>query len=250
MEYLDSENSKYDKELSFQDVTQFINSIEVLLIEFGEKFQENGTFSHERFLHDLFVEHNWSKFFKKSLKNGWYWVSDEIIGYDIDECISELNKGGDNFDRFMTVKINSHIQEIEQNILIGNEIRTPIVSEAFKLLSERRYLACIPLLLSQADGIVKDTINIQLFDKARDRKEFIKNRMIEHPEEVMILAQMDGRLTSCFIESLSGARARARARNKGPNRHAILHGDISYLDYGNELNALKCVALLSYVRVC
>ncbi|KVX02631.1 hypothetical protein [Shewanella frigidimarina] len=34
---------------------------------------------------------------------------------------------------------------------------------------------------------------------------------------------------------------------KAPNRNGFLHGSRKHLDYGTEINSLKCISLLAYV---
>ncbi|NMD53532.1 hypothetical protein HG547_18195 [Shewanella sp. DNRA4] len=244
-----------DQELSLDDFREFLEEINKA---FNHLIEEcNSGFNVDDFLFRFITEHDWIVYLKNSIKFGWYWVSDEYVNYDIRECIERYNDGKDSYDSFMSEKIEASIHDIKSAILSSNSSRAHIINEAFSLFDDGRYFSCIPLFLSQSDGIVKETFNKSLFDKAKERSKFIKRKMDNAKsmisdvsksdvavETLFLLTQMDGDLYSYFIEHTDKAIGK---KGFAPNRHAILHGDVNYLDYGTKLNSLKCIALLSYV---
>ena len=62
-------------------------------------------------------------------------------------------------------------------------------------------------------------------------------------------------LTNVFLEPFklknhhnSGISKHSQAaKDKAPNRNGIIHGHRKHLDYGTEINSLKCFSLLSFV---
>ncbi len=43
------------------------------------------------------------------------------------------------------------------------------------------------------------------------------------------------------------SKSSVQAKSKAPNRNGILHGHRKHLDYGTEINSLKCFSLLSFI---
>lgn len=244
------------QELSLDNVRELLDGVNKAFNQLSEEC--NSGFNIDTFSYKFISEHGWLVYLRGSINFGWYWVSDEYVDYDIGSCIEHYNNGKESYDDFMSEKIEQSIRNIKSAILSVNQSRAHIINEAFSLFDDGRYLACIPLFLSQSDGIVKETFDQSLFDKANERKKFIEMKIDKAKsmindvlksdaavDTLFLLAQMDGSLYSYFIEHTDKALGH---KELAPNRHAILHGDVNYLDYGTKLNSLKCIALLSYVN--
>lgn len=175
----------------------------------------------------------------KMADNGWYpnW-------YTFYHSAGE-NQG--TLDDFMANHLNDDWDNIRANIIQLCPNRTHILDNAFKLHKTGNYIASIPLFLSQADGICCESLKSFLFT-GNDTEQNIK-KLIESGEIETTM------LTEIFLEPFSLknhhnsgiSKSSEKAKNKAPNRNGILHGHRKHLDYGTELNSLKCFSLLSFI---
>ncbi|MCH7381392.1 hypothetical protein [Acinetobacter higginsii] len=144
--------------------------------------------------------------------------------------------------------------------------RKHILEVAFDLFDNHNYIACIPLFLTQIDGIARDYGVKGMFqgipEKEIDAKHIKKNykfvpyviKQIEtyNPKSQQVLKFL---YASNFLE-----RGACKAmlinentdfttpdNNNYLNRHGILHGFKEYLNYGSRPNALRVINLLVYV---
>ncbi|WP_300647938.1 hypothetical protein [Paenalcaligenes sp.] len=150
-------------------------------------------------------------------------------------------------DELMIMHLNSNWEEITQKIIELCPNRAHILETAFSLHKSGNYIAAIPLFLAQADGICCESFKSFLFT-GNDTEEKIKE-LIESGE---IEANM---FTDIFLEpfklknhhNASISKSSVQAKSKAPNRNGILHGHRKHLDYGTEINSLKCFSLLSFI---
>lgn len=122
--------------------------------------------------------------------------------------------------------------------------RSLILKEAFSLHNEGRYIASIPLFLSQTDGICAQYLGAFLFS--------------EHPKRAAQIESLpekgESKSLDVFLSLLKDKNQYSKGigqnsnthKEKGPNRNGILHGSRKHLDYGTKINSLKCFSLLSY----
>lgn len=152
-----------------------------------------------------------------------------------------------SLDELMIMHFNANWDEITQKIIELCPNRAHILETAFSLHKSGNYIASIPLFLAQADGICCESLKSFLFT-GNSTEEKIKE-LIESGE---IEANM---FTDIFLEpfKLSNhhnagiSKSSAQAKIKAPNRNGILHGHRKHLDYGTEINSLKCFSLLSFI---
>ena len=116
--------------------------------------------------------------------------------------------------------------------------RSLILKEAFSLHNEGRYIASIPLFLSQTDGICAQYLGAFLFS--------------EHPKRAAQIESLpekgESKSLDVFLSLLKDKNQYSKGigqnsnthKEKGPNRNGILHGSRKHLDYGTKINSLKC----------
>jgi hypothetical protein len=172
-------------------------------------------------------------------QRGWFpnWCT---IVFESDFNIEEI-------DQIMTKHLNEDWEEITEEIIKYCPSRKHILETAFSLHIEGNHIASIPLFCSQSDGIFIEKFQKPFFsDKKREKalqnlvysgefqNEFFKNIFLE---PLIINTQF----------SAQSNKFKPEDKTKAPNRHGIIHGDIRHLDYGTEINSLKCFSLLAFI---
>ncbi|WP_146218551.1 MULTISPECIES: hypothetical protein [unclassified Pseudomonas] len=150
-------------------------------------------------------------------------------------------------DELMSMHLNADWEDITQRIIELCPNRAHILEAAFSLHKSGAYIAAIPLFLAQADGVCCESLKSFLFT-GNDTEEKIK-KLIENGK---IEANM---FTDVFLEpfklknhhNAGISKSSAQAKSKAPNRNGIMHGHRNHLDYGTEINSLKCFSLLSFI---
>ena len=177
---------------------------------------------------------DWSE----AAQKGWYPNSQTTL-FDI-----EIAKDAPTLDRFMSEHIKRDWSELTEELVRAHPERAHILTCAFKLHREERYIASIPLFFSQADGIVASNVGAHLFTDHAFRGEKLAQLVASSDDFSAILYQVLGvgtQFGAGIRDSAPGRKALA------PNRNGILHGSRRHLDYGNELNSLKAFSLLAFV---
>ena len=137
--------------------------------------------------------------------------------------------------------------------------RQEIYKEAFRLYEEQRYLAAIPLFLSQIDGIIAESGLSGMFD---GKSELIKNAK---PEELKFFEYLNHYIQTSNKDSLIMYNQNIIEKRKNLtiskktkyllnpneigqlNRHGILHGNKDFLNYGSQINTLKVISLTLFI---
>lgn len=195
----------------------------------------------------------------KIIENGWFPSSITI------RHKHELNE---TIDEFMEKCITGeYYDQIKYDLIMDRyPNRKEIFQEAFRLFEDENYIACIPLLLSQVDGIIMDSglkgfflghtkIKKGLTKDDLKYLEYLKIYMVEsghvQPEDKVrawVLSLYSSVIDSANKLSISKESSQIDAKNVGYfNRHAILHGNIDYINYGTKINALKSISLLIFI---
>lgn len=133
------------------------------------------------------------------------------------------------------------LKEIEKSIITKFPHRKHIIAAALKAHIRGNYYLSIPVLLTQIDGICKETV---------EKYFFIKNH--KKPETAIYVKQiatdiLEEALLSPLVENTpinKSEKQRENGFNK-LNRHMVLHGES--LDYGTKENSLKTLSLINYV---
>lgn len=134
-----------------------------------------------------------------------------------------------------------HLDIIENRIIDIFPHRTKIIKSAFKAHRNSDYELSIPVFLSQTDGICFEVTKNNYFKK--NGKKPATADYFENLE----CSEFRKALLSPLTHPLPIS---ASEKDRGEsftelNRHQILHGEV--LDYGTEINSLKCISLLNYV---
>lgn len=177
------------------------------------------------------------------------WITAAEYGWYINEAIPilslcEVSKDKNALDRFMTEHIEKNWDFITESIFSAYPDRRKILECAFQLHIEERYIASIPLMISQADGICAESIGNHLFTDRKERESKLKELATNADSFIGILLEIFGQRTQ-FSAGISKYSASKKAL--APNRNGILHGSHRHLDYGTKINSLKTLSLLSFV---
>ncbi|MDD5503639.1 MAG: hypothetical protein PHH26_09350 [Candidatus Thermoplasmatota archaeon] len=135
----------------------------------------------------------------------------------------------------------SRADEIEKSIVKRFPKRQKLIIAAFNAHRRQEYELSIPVLLAQTDGICKEVVNQNLFEK------YNKKRQIAIYVEKFATDIYRAALLSPLVQTLP-IWASKNERDKGfseLNRHMVIHGES--LDYGTKTNSLKAISLINYV---
>ena len=235
---------------------KFITNIQIALTEVSvriSKFIEENPDFIENLEYVLenpdALRQNFSENSRKRLSElasyGWYphWDTPFAITADL-----ELPKDKALLDNYMQQDLEENWGKITTKIVSLYPERKHVLEEAFELHKEGKHIACIPLLLSQIDGIVAQNLHVFLFSEHERRQEEVRKIVEESGES----------LTNIFLRVLSektqfGEKIKSNSqvkKERAPNRNGILHGSRKHLDYGTEINSFKCFSLLAFVAFC
>lgn len=152
--------------------------------------------------------------------------------------------GKDTLDRYMVEHLEEDWTAIIECIISAHPERREILECAFQLHTEGRYLAAIPLMLAQADGICAQALGAHLFTDHEERDAKLAEMASNTDSFIGILLEILG-LRTQFSAGISKYSAPKKAL--APNRNGILHGSHRHLDYGTKINSLKTFSLLAFV---
>jgi hypothetical protein len=130
------------------------------------------------------------------------------------------------------------LEEIEQALVERHPARGAIIAEAFQAHREGRYRLSIPVLLAQADGVIHDRHQRQLFSKKRATN--LMELLSDLPDD-----DMRAMFIAAFYVDIPLTRNTRLLPDgfDGLNRHAVLHGTDP--NYGTEINSLRAVSILN-----
>lgn len=167
--------------------------------------------------------------------NGWYpnWLT---FFYNPEQEPNSL-------DELMALQLQDNWDEITARILELCPNRKHILANSFELHKSGNYIAAIPLFYAQADGICCEVLKSFLF--ADNKTEENLNNLIDSGK-IEVSMFLDIFLEPFKLANLHSAGI-SKAKSIAPNRNGILHGHRKHLDYGTEINSLKCFSLLSFV---
>lgn len=199
---------------------------------------------------------------KRVLKNlaekGWFLPLDITIPA-VDHLAKLIESNDDEeIDRSLIEFYTEQLDELLNNLVATLPERAHLFRAAFKAHNHREYDLSIPVLLAQADGVCYDMLGEKLF--SRGRKKGQKN---SPPRTKKALERKIGSIGlvsiyDAFLEPLRSGSAlmlnkdqMKEKRRTIPgynvlNRHEIMHGIDK--NYGSEVNSLKAIAQLDYLR--
>lgn len=176
---------------------------------------------------------------KTAAEHGWY-----MNGKTPASMRHVVLEDKDVLDRYMIDHLEEDWSEITDSILSTHPYRREILECAFQLHTEGRYLASIPLMLAQADGICAQALGAHFFTDHEKREEKLVEMAADTDSFTGILLETLG-LRTQFSAGISKYSAPKKAL--APNRNGILHGSHRHLDYGTKINSLKTFSFLAFV---
>jgi hypothetical protein len=173
-------------------------------------------------------------------ENGWYpnWFT----------FFYTPSKESNTLDELMVMHLNDNWNEITSKIIEFCPTRNHILENAFDLHKSGNYIAAMPLFLSQADGICCESL-VKSFLFTGNEVENNINKLVDSGQIKTDI------FTEIFLEpfkiknhhNAGVSKSSQSAKSKAPSRNGILHGHRKHLDYGTEINSLKCFSLLSFI---
>lgn len=145
---------------------------------------------------------------------------------------------GEEAQQWLIDYFKERVDEIEQTLVERHPARSAIIADAFQAHREGRYRLSIPVLLAQADGVIHDRHQRQLFSKKRNAN--LMEVLSELPDDDMRAIFM-----AAFYVDIPLTRSTRLLPDgfDGLNRHAVLHGTDP--NYGTEVNSLRAVSILN-----
>lgn len=131
------------------------------------------------------------------------------------------------------------LDAIEQTLVERHPARAAVLAQAFDAHRQGLYALSIPVLLIQAEGVVQDRYQRQLFSKKAHAN--LKRLFEELPDD-----DMRAILIGAFYVDIPLTRNTNELPDgfNGLNRHAVLHGTDP--NYATQVNGLRAVSLLNF----
>lgn len=179
---------------------------------------------------------------RQSAEQGWY-INSKTPGY-MRKVILEKNVSV--LDQNMVKHLRDDWGELTQSILSAYPERREILECAFALHVEGNYIASIPLMFTQIDGVCHDMLNRYYFADGKGRQEKIEEMLLDNDSFSSVLLKTV-RLTTQF--SLRIEKYLSEAEPSAPNRNCIMHGARGSLQYGTEINSFKVFSMLAFFHM-
>lgn len=130
------------------------------------------------------------------------------------------------------------LDEIEKTLIERHPQRAVILAQAFQAHRTGQYFLSIPVMLSQADGVIQDKHQKQLFTKKAQAnlKAVVENMQVDDLRVIFMEA-------FCVDIPLTRKTQELPPGFDGLNRHAVLHGTDP--NYGTEINGWRAVSILN-----
>lgn len=154
----------------------------------------------------------------------------------------------------------NYYEQIKKEYFYGTyPHRRKIYEEAFNLYEEQRYLAAIPLFLSQIDGIISEyglsgmflgenklkhnsnPENLKFFEYLNFHNQLYLGKSLINYHKNIIDCRCDFSISKGTTQILDPNEIGQL------NRHGILHGNKDFLDYGSQINTLKVISLTLFI---
>lgn len=149
-----------------------------------------------------------------------------------------------NIDEMMVLHLDRDLEILERDMIKLCPCREHILRQIFELHRQKRFIASIPLIFAQADGICDEEFGNFFGGGAVDRilndnkKGAVATDLMT---ELMLIPLMKNKKLNIKVSTEKASKER------GANRHAVLHGHKDYLDYGTELNGYKSLSFLVFI---
>ena len=157
----------------------------------------------------------------------------------------------DSLDSFMISHIDECWEPLKEKMIELCPNRSHIFDVIFDLHEKENYIASIPLIFTQADGICGEEFTY-FFIADQNTKKKASDDILEKVDcgEIQLNFFTDFLLEpfKTKLQISSGASKATKVhKSKGPNRHGIVHGSRKHLDYGNKVNGYKAMSFLAFL---
>lgn len=176
----------------------------------------------------------------------------------------------ESLDEYMKRCLDPRLDDFLIELIESYPKREEILKEAFDLFEKGRYIASIPLFITQIDGICEDNGFAPYFtDNSVDKKKYknpddkIRINALKLPKylEAIVAGKnetVDASLITFYEDVIKNAansyiiwntKKASKLKVENPlNRHGIMHGHIDFLEYGTAINSYKIISLLYFVH--
>ena len=160
-------------------------------------------------------------------------------------------EGNDSLDDFMIMHIDDYWCEIKEKMIEFCPNRQHILEAIFKLHEQEQYIASIPLIFTQADGICGEEFAYFFSADPNTKKKASDDILEKYDGGGIQLNIFTGFLLEPFKTNLQltngSSKSSKKFKSKGPNRHGIIHGSRKHLDYGTKVNGYKALSFLAFL---
>ena len=178
----------------------------------------------------------------KAIQLGWY-----PAPYMPGTLSSTSLASQEKIDTRMLKAFEARYADAKQYVLDQAGERKHILSVAIQLHEQKNYIASIPLLLSQSDGIFESYLAISVFTRRKDKIKQMEDKLGDKFRDDSVAKAYFAHFSSRSQFSENSSYSENDNKIKAPNRNGILHGDRKHLDYGSYINSCKSICFLSSV---
>lgn len=118
--------------------------------------------------------------------------------------------------------------------------RINILKEVIDCHKEGKYFSSVATLLPQIEGVIVYGNNASGFMSQKDIRNLVETSLNEETS-----FSLDDTVRLFYINVLQAGFEHGKVKKSFLSRHAILHG--GDLEYGNELNSIRCIVLFDYL---
>lgn len=168
------------------------------------------------------------------------WCLDPEMPHTWGQGLAEAFEEGEEEEaqQWLVDYFRGRLDEIEKTLVERHPQRAVILAQAFQAHRQGLYFLSIPVMLSQADGVIQDKHQKQLFTKkARANLKAVVENMQADDLRVIFMEAF------CVDIPLTRKTQELPAGFDGLNRHAVLHGTDP--NYGTEINGWRAVSILN-----
>lgn len=178
--------------------------------------------------------------FERLARHGWF--PDPSMSAALSTRLASLiDDQPDAVDKAFSELLRDRFDEIETELVESYPDRSRLLQDAFEAHRKSKYTLSIPVLLTQAEGLVWDRCSKELYAQ-NQRRTVVKGLRAQVP-----YGFFDALLEPLIISTpLWKPGAKLGTTFAGLNRHQVLHGVST--DYDTEVNSLRAVSFLSYLH--
>jgi hypothetical protein len=171
----------------------------------------------------------------------------EMLAFSLDD-LPESEGRWEALDEVFSSFYSEHIDYFLEELLKRYPSRGFAIRPAVNAHLRGEYALSVPVFFAQAEGILRDETEQELFTKINNVSVYAAGKRLEPSEISNFFLYFDDAIWAPLCGGLPitwGPAERKRAGYEGLNRNTTLHG--IDLKYASEVNSLKSFSLLCYV---